>query len=144
MLYTTQYIVVIHQQAWITLIQSYFDFGKCCFFSSSGPKDKTVIDFWRLVWEKNVRVIVMITKCVELGKRKCSQYWPETSDPSEGVRHGHVTVQLVKTVNGTTEGYDVHTLKVSSMVSGQVYPEEIHIFNQAACVYSSFFMHGSW
>ena len=85
-------------------------------FDLSGPKDKTVIDFWRLVWEKNVRVIVMITKCVELGKRKCSQYWPETSDP-EGVRHGHVTIQLVKTVNITSEGYDVHTLKVSSMVS---------------------------
>ena len=69
-----------------------------------------------MVWEKNIHVIVMITKCVELGKRKCAQYWPETTDP-EGVRHGHVTIQLTKTVN--TEGYDVHHLKVSSGVSTQ-------------------------
>ena len=33
-----------------------------------GPLPATVNDFWRLVWEQKARAIVMLTKCVEMGK----------------------------------------------------------------------------
>lgn len=85
---------------------------KISYFFAAGPKDKTVADFWRLIWEKNVSIIVMITKCVEIGKRKCAQYWPETS--STQMSHGKVTVSLVETQN--CQGYDVRKLKISSQV----------------------------
>lgn len=65
-----------------------------------------------MVWEKQVHVIVMVTKCVELGKRKCAQYWPESDSGSS--KHGHFTVTLVNTEN--CEGYDVKTLQLSLKV----------------------------
>ena len=78
---------------------------------SLGPKDKTVPDFWRMVWEKQIHVIVMITKCVELCKRKCAQYWPETD---ASVKHGNVTVEVSQTQS--LDGYEQRTLKVTSKV----------------------------
>ena len=52
----------------------------------------TVSDFWRLVWEQRVGVVVMITNIVEQGKKKCSQYWPE----SGWEVYGLVSVTLVE------------------------------------------------
>ncbi|KAL8605761.1 hypothetical protein ACOMHN_066343 [Nucella lapillus] len=41
------------------------------------PRDNTVWDMWRTVWQDNVTVIVMLTRLEEAGKNKCHQYWPE-------------------------------------------------------------------
>lgn len=41
-----------------------------------GPLECTVKDFWRMVWQENIAIVVMTTNIREKGTMKCFQYWP--------------------------------------------------------------------
>ncbi|XP_076054235.1 receptor-type tyrosine-protein phosphatase kappa-like isoform X10 [Oratosquilla oratoria] len=43
---------------------------------AQGPNERTIGDFWRMVWQENTRMIVMLTKTFDFIKVMCVQYWP--------------------------------------------------------------------
>ncbi|XP_031818260.1 receptor-type tyrosine-protein phosphatase U isoform X1 [Sarcophilus harrisii] len=62
------------------------------FIATQGPRQEMVYDFWRMVWQEHCSSIVMITKLVEVGRVKCSRYWPDDSE-----MYGDIKITLMKT-----------------------------------------------
>uniref|UniRef100_A0A3Q4HSF5 Receptor-type tyrosine-protein phosphatase alpha n=1 Tax=Neolamprologus brichardi TaxID=32507 RepID=A0A3Q4HSF5_NEOBR len=59
----------------LLLLQGYQEKNK--FIAAQGPKEETVNDFWRMIWEQNTVTIVMVTNLKERKECKCAQYWPD-------------------------------------------------------------------
>lgn len=69
----TTYINANHLRSW--------DGKADWYIAAQGPKPETIVDFWRMVWERNSEAVVMTTGITEGGRVKCAQYWPnEVSD----------------------------------------------------------------
>ncbi|CAB4041059.1 receptor-type tyrosine- phosphatase H-like isoform X1, partial [Paramuricea clavata] len=61
------------------------------YIASQGPTPHTTNDFWQMVWEQEVSIIVMLTGLKEKGTVKCYQYWPVNTDEQ---KYGNLTLKL--------------------------------------------------
>ncbi|XP_067947438.1 uncharacterized protein [Watersipora subatra] len=67
-------------------------YGSNAYIASQAPLSNTVNDFWRMIWEVDVRVILMACNEFEANKLKCTRYWPGLTESDR--TFGNITVTL--------------------------------------------------
>ncbi|XP_026828201.1 tyrosine-protein phosphatase 10D isoform X1 [Ooceraea biroi] len=75
--------------------------GEDEYIACQGPKEETTYDFWRMVDQYNINIIIMLTQLVEKGKEKCHQYYPTIR---ETFRYENMTIRCTSELD-----YRTHT-----------------------------------
>lgn len=83
--------------------------GPKTYIATQGPLVNTVLDFWRMIWEYKVVVIIMACREVEMGRKKCERYWPPHGE--EPVSFGPFHISCVAEQPRTD--YFIRTLSVT-------------------------------
>ncbi|XP_064393132.1 uncharacterized protein LOC135340597 isoform X2 [Halichondria panicea] len=87
------------------------------FIATQGPLPRTLVDFWRLMWQERPPIIVMLTNLEENNKIKCEQYWPDSGKKQFGPFTVAITDQqiladyTVRTLEASLDG-DLRVLRV--------------------------------
>ncbi|XP_063924249.1 receptor-type tyrosine-protein phosphatase epsilon-like isoform X4 [Zophobas morio] len=79
------------------------------YIACQSPKFCTIKDFWRMIWQENVSVIIMATNFFEHKKRMCAEYWPQSE--SEVYEYGEITIKLLRET--TFELYAYQELEIA-------------------------------
>ncbi|TMS35191.1 hypothetical protein L596_002642 [Steinernema carpocapsae] len=91
------------------------------FIAAQGPLPSTRDHFWRIVWQQQVPAIVALTKCVEKGRDKCHQYWPDNDQRS--VLYDDIEVTLC--YEEIMPDYTVRELSLTNMADLSAPPRKI-------------------
>ena len=84
------------------------------YIAAQAPLELFVDHFWRMIWEHDVKVIVMLTKFSERGVNLCHQYWP-SSRPTQ--TYGIVIVDILEVIE--LRHCIIQTFKIKRMFEGK-------------------------
>lgn len=72
-----------------------FGFSSRAYIAAQGPTQDSRGDFWRMVWERNSTIVVMLTGLMENGVQKCERYWPLDVGAQHEVHYGPFHIEMV-------------------------------------------------
>ncbi|XP_058158548.1 tyrosine-protein phosphatase non-receptor type 3 isoform X5 [Dasypus novemcinctus] len=84
------------------------------YIATQGPLPHTCAQFWQVVWDQKLSLIVMLTTLTERGRTKCHQYWP---DPPDVAEHGGFHVRCRS--EDCTIAYVFREMLVTNMETGE-------------------------
>ncbi|XP_073407503.1 tyrosine-protein phosphatase non-receptor type 12 [Dendrobates tinctorius] len=82
--------------------------GPKAYIATQGPLANTVIDFWRMIWEYQVKIIVMACREFEMGRKKCERYYPNFGEQALTFGTFHISCEEEQ----SRKDYFVRTLTV--------------------------------
>lgn len=83
---------------------NHFRSGSAHFILTQAPLPSTFSDFWKMIWQQNSKVVVMLTRFSEGIKTKADSYWPSAGN---SLTFGNVTVQHLS--HYFSQEYQLHT-----------------------------------
>ncbi|XP_076642720.1 uncharacterized protein LOC143353336 isoform X2 [Halictus rubicundus] len=95
------------------------------YIACQAPMESTVTDFWRMIWEQQCKVIIMLTDLVENGVEKCTEYIPPSEITDCHRLYGDFQVTLKK--RETKEKYAISTLHLKNL-ENNTFREVYHIW----------------
>ncbi|XP_012227882.1 receptor-type tyrosine-protein phosphatase zeta isoform X2 [Linepithema humile] len=95
------------------------------YIACQAPIESTVTDFWRMIWEQQSKVIIMLTDLVENEVEKCTEYIPPSEVTDCHRLYGDFQVTLKK--RETKEKYAISTLHLKNL-ENNTYREVFHIW----------------
>ncbi|XP_028398210.1 receptor-type tyrosine-protein phosphatase alpha-like isoform X2 [Dendronephthya gigantea] len=96
------------------------------YIAAQGPLTSSLEDFWRMIWENDVRVVVMVTNLFERTKPKCVQYWPNKGSANYGfltvtiLKEEMFAYYVVRTLSVEPSPNQVHYIKTSDKSKSRV------------------------
>ncbi|XP_016780800.2 tyrosine-protein phosphatase non-receptor type 22 isoform X24 [Pan troglodytes] len=97
-------------------------YGPKAYIATQGPLSTTLLDFWRMIWEYSVLIIVMACMEYEMGKKKCERYWAEPGEMQLEFGPFSVSCEAEK----RKSDYIIRTLKVKF---NSIIPENFSVFS---------------
>ncbi|XP_054721502.1 tyrosine-protein phosphatase 99A-like [Uloborus diversus] len=98
------------------------------YIGTQGPLPSTFDDYWRMIWEQKVFIIVMITNLVERGRRKCDMYWPKEGADVFGIIQVKL-IQEVELATYTIRTFVIRNSKVKKKTSAERTVYQYHYTN---------------
>lgn len=97
------------------------------YIACQAPLENTIIDFWRMIWEQNSRVIIMATDLTENGIEKCAEYLPPSFVIDNHITFGdyHITLKNRE----VRDKYAVSTVHLKNLIT-KSWREVTHLWYQ--------------